>query len=106
MKILEKDIVKMCLDYLTLKKIFHYRQNTGGFKTERGSFVRFGFKGSPDIVVVINGKYIGLECKVPNGKQSDGQIKFEQELKSAGGDYHIITNYEDLKKLIEGYGGN
>jgi hypothetical protein len=39
-------------------------QQHGAFKTEHGSYIRFGSKGSPDIIVVCQGgKFCGLEVK-------------------------------------------
>lgn len=59
-------------------------------------FVRFGATGAPDIVAVIKGKYVGIECKVGKGKQSGHQKEFEHKLKQAGGDYWLIYTPEDL----------
>ena len=59
----EREVLKSCLDWLTYKKIFHHRNNTGAFTNEAGHFFRFGASGSPDIVCVVNGRYIGIECK-------------------------------------------
>lgn len=92
----ETQLVKSCQQLLDLKKIFNYRNNTGAFKTDSGHFYKFGFKGSPDIVAVINGRYIGIECKVPKGKQSDAQKEFESNLKKAGGDYWLIRDIDEL----------
>lgn len=93
----ESDLVKMCLDYLRMRKIFCYRNNTGGMKTERGGFIRFGAVGSPDIVMVINGKYIALEIKTEKGQQSEGQKQFQQELEKAGGIYLLVRSLEQLE---------
>jgi hypothetical protein len=96
LRISETNLVKACLDLLTAKRIFHYRQNSGALKTERGGFVRFGAVGVPDIIAVINGKYIGIECKVGKNKQSEGQKEFEVKLKKAGGDYWLIYFIDEL----------
>ena len=76
----EKDTQKSVLDFLRLKGIFHFRQNSGAFKTERGGFYRMGKSGAPDIVAVVNicyiGVYVALEIKDISGKLNDNQIKF------------------------------
>jgi hypothetical protein len=95
----EREIVKACLDLLEIKNIFHYRQNSGALVHEYNGkkyFTRFGATGAPDIVAVINGKYVGIEVKVPKGKQSEGQKEFEGRLKKAGGDYWLIRSVEEL----------
>ena len=91
------ELVRACEQYLTMKNIFHYRQNTGAVKTERGGFIRFGAVGSPDLVAIIKGKYIGIECKMGSGKQSPGQKEFEKRLLNAGGEYWLIR---DVKNLV------
>ena len=58
----ERDIQRQILDWLRLKRIFHYRQNVGAQKIGT-RYVRYGVPGLPDIVVVKDGVYIGLEVK-------------------------------------------
>jgi len=50
------------LDYLALKQIFHYRNNSGAFKDKKGHFYRFGALGSPDIICVIAGQFVGIDA--------------------------------------------
>lgn len=92
----EKELVNSCLELLTLKKIFHYRNNTGAFSTSTGGFYRFGTVGSSDIVAVINGKFVGIECKVSKNSQSENQKTFQKDLELAGGIYWLIRNIDDL----------
>ena len=100
-KVLEKDVQKTILDYLAVKKIFHYRNNSGAFISHykgKERFMRFGAKGSTDIICVIDGKFIGIECKGTGGKQNDNQIAFQQDLEKAGGKYILAF---DLETVIE-----
>jgi hypothetical protein len=69
----EADVQRATLDYLTLKGIFHYRNNSGAFVDAQKHFYRFGVLGSPDIVCVVKGQYVGIEVKGSKGKQSDNQ---------------------------------
>lgn len=94
------ELVKACEEYLRMKHIFHYRQNTGALRTQSGGFIRFGTTGSPDIVAVIAGKYIGIECKMGSGKQSPGQKDFEKRLKQAGGEYWLIRDVQEVVAKI------
>jgi hypothetical protein len=48
----EKATQTAILEWLAWKRIFHYRQNSGGFKRDDGHFYRFGAKGAPDIIAV------------------------------------------------------
>lgn len=102
----EKATQKACLDYLEALNIFHYRNNSGATVIEgvRGKrFVRFGATGSPDIIVVIKGRYIGFEIKDVKGKQSEGQIAFQKALETAGGAYHVIKSIDDFISIIDSY---
>ena|SRR3990167_10372615 len=98
---LEKDLVKSCLEYLGWKKIFHYRSNTGAFKTDAGGFYRFGSVGCPDIISVIKGQYVGIECKVNKNPQSPAQKEFQKNLESAGGKYLLIRSVDELVDELE-----
>ena len=98
MKEKESDIVAAILDYLNLKSIFNYRQNTGAFKTQSGGFYRFGSLGSPDIVCVEKGKYIGIEVKKKGGWQNPNQKEFEGRLRLAGGEYLLVHSLEEVAK--------
>jgi hypothetical protein len=92
----ESEIQKQILDYLALRHIFHYRNNSGAFKREDGHFYRFGATGSPDIVCVINGQYVGIEVKAPKGKQSEHQKAFQEELERAGGIYILAHSLDEV----------
>lgn len=117
----EQQIVKAILDYLKLKKIFHWRNNTGALKTEAGGFMRFGATGSPDIFVVLPtltvqqrlnadgtfgeedhtfGQIIGLEVKNEKGKQSDNQLAWQKDFVAAGGEYHLVRSLDDVIKIL------
>ncbi len=97
----ETDLINLIEDYLTAKNIFHYRQNSGALKTERGGFVRFGVSGSPDFVCVIKGQYVGVEAKVGKNKLSENQMTFAENLVDAGGKYIVARdNLEDLIKEL------
>lgn len=97
----ESDLVVFCLDYLDRKNIFRWRNNTGAYKTEHGSFIRFGAKGSPDIYALREGKLVGIECKVGRNKQSPEQKKWQQAMEKHGAIYWIIYSPEELiGKLI------
>ncbi len=95
----EKQIQNAIEHYLTLKKHFFWKNNTGAMKTEYGGFIRFGAVGSPDICLVKDGFFIGIEVKTSKGKQSEGQKDFEKRLKEAGGEYYIIRSVDQLKEI-------
>ncbi len=56
----ESEIQKAILDYLTLRRVFHYRNNSGAFVDSNKHFYRFGALASPDIICIVKGQYVGL----------------------------------------------
>ena len=96
----EKATQAAILKYLTAKRIFHYRNNSGAFKRDDGHFYRFGALGSPDIVCVFKGRYIGIECKDIKGKQNENQIAFQKALEDAGGLYLLVQSLDDITKIL------
>jgi hypothetical protein len=83
----ESYVQRQILDYLALKGIFHYRKNSGGFMDSNKHFYRFGALGSPDIICVIKGQFVGIEVKAPKGKLRDSQVEFRKNLEAADGRY-------------------
>jgi hypothetical protein len=96
----ESAIQAQILQYLTLKGVFHYRNNSGGFKDANNHFYRFGALGSPDIIAVVNGQFVGIEVKAPGGKQSDHQISFQKRLEAAGGKYVLAHSLDDVIEAL------
>lgn len=93
----EQDIQSAICEWLSYKRVFHYRNNTGAFKTERGGFIRYGTPGSPDIVCCFKGRFIAIEVKSKIGKQSDSQKFFQENLEKAGGYYFIARSISDVE---------
>ena len=58
--------------------------------------------GIADLMVVIRGKYIGLEVKRPVvGKPSKLQLENKRLVESAGGAYAIVSWPEEAAKIVE-----
>jgi hypothetical protein len=92
----ESAIQAQIIQYLKLKGVFHYRNNSGGFKDANNHFYRFGALGSPDIICVVKGQFVGIEVKAPGGKQSEHQISFQKRLEADGGKYILAYSLEDV----------
>lgn len=99
----ESSIVSAICEYLEIKHHFFWRQNTGGMYSSKGGFYRklpkHSLKGVPDIIAVINGRFVGLEVKRPSGRQSPGQKEFQEKVTKAGGSYHIVRSIYDVMEL-------
>jgi hypothetical protein len=100
---LEKDVQSAILDYLAIKHYFFWRSNnTPIFDSKRQIFrgmPKYALHGTPDIIVIHNGKFIGLECKSDKGKQSESQIKFQKGCIDAGGTYAVVRSIDDVQAI-------
>ncbi len=96
----ESDLQRQILKHLALKRIFHYRNNSGAFDNGHGGFYRFGALGSPDIICVIEGQFVDIEVKATKGRQLDHQKKFKKNLEEAGGKYILAYSLDDILPVI------
>lgn len=104
MKITEAMIQRAIMDYLDIvakqKPIYHFRAGAGAMKTEQGRYFKTGRAGLPDVVVLLGGRWIGLEVKTATGRQSTAQKNAENYIKDAGGEYYIVRSVSDVKSII------
>lgn len=100
---LEKDIQNAICDYLALKGYFFWRNNTVGLYDAKSggyrSMPKYAKAGVPDIILVKDGTFIGLEVKTPKTQQSDAQVAFESGVTKAGGRYHVARSVDDVLAL-------
>lgn len=102
---LEKDIQKSICEYLNLQHHFFWRQNSippvqrSGGQMQFRRMPPYSMNGVPDIILIKNGKFIGLEVKRENTKQSPAQKTFEIRCVTAGAEYHVVRSIDDVKKI-------
>jgi hypothetical protein len=61
----------------------------------------FGKSGIPDIIVICNGKFIGIEVKANESKQPTVlQQLIGDEIKTAGGYWFLIRSKDELVPLV------
>lgn len=94
--LLEKEIQRQILDYLSKAQILHWRNNAGQDPT----FMRFSPPGSPDIYALDNGTLYGIEVKAEKGKQSEDQKAFQERFEQAGGVYHVVRSVEEVQQIF------
>lgn len=102
----ESAIVYACLEHLALRGIFSWRNNTGAVEVE-GRYIRYGLPGSPDILGILpDGKFLGVECKTPEGRQRRLQKRFQGATEENRGIYILARSSADLASALEdlGYG--
>ena len=97
----ESLVVRSCIQWLYYKGIFAWRNNTGGYKTEDGSYIRYGLKGSPDIIGILpDGRFLGVECKSGKNDIKGSQIDFKNKIESMNGVYVVAWSTDDLDKAL------
>lgn len=74
-----------------------WRNNSGGIKVGK-RFIHLAPKGSPDIIGVIEGLFVGVETKVKGGKLSDVQKMFKQNIEVNGGVYILAHSLDEFLK--------
>lgn len=88
----EGDLKSRIRSYLTSKGIYWANIQAGpGSKP-----------GDPDIVMCLDGRFVGIEAKARKGVQSDIQKKRQREIEETKGRYYIVRSMDDIKRIIEG----
>ncbi len=106
----EKEIQKFILEYLQSNRIgYFWRNNTGAMVANFNGvkrFVRFGHLGSPDIIGLLEGKFIGIECKCQGKtKLEPSQENFKAEIDRNGGYYYLANNIDEFVNWIRALRG-
>lgn len=98
----ENQVLQAIGDYLTRKKYFFFRVNQiPVYEPTRKVFramPKYSKKGVPDLILIKDGWFIGLEVK-DKGKQSKDQKEFETGCKKAGAEYYLVRSIDDLKEI-------
>lgn len=71
------------------------------FKVHGGSI--FQVAGIPDIIGLVNGKFIALELKAETGKPSDLQLRNLKLISNAGGYARLVypSNWDEVKQDLK-----
>lgn len=69
----------------------------GSFRKDMNPYTR---QGIPDIIIVSQGRFIGLEVKTRTNHQSEAQKEFEGDLQSNGGKYFVVRSIEDVENAL------
>lgn len=106
----EGAVLSSILEYLALRGIYAWRNNTGAVQIpgpNRTRFVRYGLKGSSDILGILDdGRFLAIEVKGPKGKASQEQSQFLAEIAKRGGVAFVARSIEDVDRHLfqPGYG--
>ena len=76
------------------------RMNTGAAKVE-GRFIRFGFKGCPDLLGQMrDGRLLGVEVKAQAGRLRPEQALFLERIRCAGGVAFVARDCRDVREQL------
>lgn len=98
----EGEVLAAVCEYLTLKGYLFSRTNNAPiFERSRGVFrslPKYTLKGWPDICLVRNGKFYGIEVKSETGKLSPEQAELGRQIIHNGGEYVVVRSIEDVQR--------
>lgn len=89
-------------DYLALKRYFFWRSNNiPVFSNDRyRAMPKYAKNGVPDILLIKDGTFYGLEVKRPQGGvQSSTQREFQEGLEKVGGKYYLVSSIDDVQSI-------
>lgn len=62
----------------------------------------FGRAGIPDIVAIVKGRFVGIECKADQTrKPTQLQLQCGKAIKAAGGEWFLVYDKESLQVVEE-----
>ncbi len=73
---------------------------------EHGAYVvnvhgsAFNSRGTPDLIVCLDGAFLGLELKVGKNKPEPAQLWHGNRIKQSGGQWYCIRSLEELERVL------
>lgn len=95
----ESAIVSACIKWLYWHGCFVWRHNTGMLRDAENRPIRFGLKGSADIIgMTPKGRFLAVECKAGKKDLTEDQLGFKSKVLSRGGLYLLARGTDDLEQ--------
>lgn len=105
---LEKEIQNSICEYLEARKFMFWRSNNvpvfaknNGGKYQYRSLPKYTPRGLPDIMVIVDGKFIAIEVKRKGAKLRPEQAMFGMKLQQHNAIYIVANCIEDLLNIPE-----
>jgi penicillin-binding protein-related factor A (putative recombinase) len=108
-KLTESAIQKSILDYLRMRQIFCWRNNSGARKFDyrrkdgnvTHNFFQWGRVGSGDIIGVLpGGKFFSIEVKLPGKKPTIEQVQFMDLVGKNKGISFVANSIDDVTRNL------
>ena len=103
----EGSVVRAVLDYLAIRGIVAWRNNTTGVydPTRKAFRTNAGRNGISDIIGCLpGGRFLAIECKAGRGKLSAAQVEFQKDIIRQGGLHIVAYRVEDVIEVLEAEG--
>ena len=101
----EGRIKAACLRFLELRGLFAWNNPTGAIEIRPGQFMRFGKKGSADIIGCLpGGRFLAIEVKAPRGRLSPEQAAFLERVRGLGGLAIVARGFQDIDEALRAEG--
>jgi hypothetical protein len=87
--------------------LFAFHPWSGGYRSPIEARVMSGAgvrSGLPDVVLIHNGKVLGLELKAPGGKLSPAQTSAHRQLRAAGCEVATAVDLDEALACLESWG--
>lgn len=84
----------------SLPGVLAWRNQSGALRNATGQLVRFGAPGSPDVICIVAGRFVGLEVKQPGGRLSERQQRWQAACRAAGGVYERVETPEQALAVV------
>jgi hypothetical protein len=79
--------------------VWLWRANTG--TAHAGDrWIRFGTPGQADLLGLVNGLFLAVEVKGPDGRQSDAQLEFQRRVVDVGGVYLLANDFRSTVRHV------
>jgi len=60
----------------------------------------FGRAGIPDIIAIVDGQFVGIECKADEKKQpTQLQVQCGEQIEASGGKWFLVRGADELEAL-------
>ena len=105
----EQEIQKALADHLRARAAagtYWFHPANGGARTAiEGAILKAcGVRaGTPDLILIKDGKTFGLELKADNGRVSPAQAQAHQEMRAAGATVAVATGIDDALAQLEAW---
>lgn len=87
--------------------IFCWKNTSGGFfngRVMRKHTNPFAIPGTSDILAIIKGKFVAIECKSAKGKPTPDQIKFIDNINKNGGFAFVARSWLEAETKLKELG--